>query len=268
MFKRSRKHSWVNIFLAGLVLAAGCAEQTIPSDEKGDFLTSFKQDFLSWPDRIIEDSKDTFLVQDNVIPLLLAGGASIAMHNTEADENLQENFENHQAIDGFPSETLNVIGGPGFHFAAAGLWYALSVNDNDPFNTERAWTMMTALAITGITTVVFKGIRDNDNPNGDRFAWPSGHTSSSFAAASVLDEFYGPKVGIPAYILASLVGYRMIDEGDHWASDFVFGATLGWIVGHSVARKHKNLEIAGFQILPYTAGGEQMTIGVSFVKLF
>jgi hypothetical protein len=268
MFKYSRRHRWFNIFCAGLIFAAGCAEQTNPNLEKPDLFAHFTQDLLNWPDRIIEDSKDPFLNTDNLIPLILAGGASIAMHNSDADKNFQENVENHQGIDGFPSETLNVIGGPGFHFAAAGLWYALSIDNNDQFNTERAWTMMTALAITGLTTVGLKAIRDNDNPNGDRFAWPSGHTSSSFAAAAVLDEFYGPKVGIPAYLLASLVGYRMIDEGDHWASDVVFGATLGWIVGHSVARKHKNLEVAGFQILPYTTVSRETTIGISFVKLF
>jgi membrane-associated phospholipid phosphatase len=27
----------------------------------------------------------------------------------------------------------------------------------------------------------------------------------------------------------------MMDEGDHWASDVLFGAVLGWVVGHTVA---------------------------------
>lgn len=268
MNKFGRNKCWLRVICAGVILAAGCVNQNTESLEKPSFLKSFKNDFYNWPDRIIEDSKDIFLNKKNLIPLLLAGGASIAMHNSHADKNLMENFENHQGIDGFPSETFNIIGSPGFHFAATGLWYALSVENQDHLNTERAWTMMTALAITGLTTVGLKVIRDNDTPNGDRYAWPSGHTSSSFAAASVLDEFYGPKVGIPAYILASLVGYRMADEGDHWASDVVFGATLGWVVGHSVAQKHKKLEIAGFQVLPYTTASDKTVVGISLVKLF
>jgi hypothetical protein len=38
----------------------------------------------------------------------------------------------------------------------------------------------------------------------------------------------------------------MMDSHDHWASDVLFGGTLGYIVGHTVAGKHKQLELAGF----------------------
>jgi len=226
-------------------------------------------DFADWPGRIIEDSKDTFLRKDNLIALLLAGGASIAMHQSDADKNTAEHFRKHRTLSNFKDESLNLIGNPGMHFAATGLWYAFSAENQDEFNKERAWTMMTALSVTGLTTVGLKAIRDNDTPNGKRWAWPSGHTASSFTVASVLDEFYGPEVGIPAYALASLVAYRMMDSGDHWASDVVFGATLGWVVGHTIAGKHKNLEIAGFTVLPYAGGyGNQTGFGVNLLKLF
>ncbi len=263
-----RNQYWLRFACVGLILAAGCANQTNNLSGTGNFFESFRSDFANWPDRIIKDSKDTFLRADNMTVLLLAGGASIAMHNSDADRNLNENFERHQAIDGFASETLKAIGGPGTHFAATGLWYAISANNQDEFNKQRAWTMMTALSVTGLTTVGLKAIRGNHTPNGKSWGWPSGHTSSSFTVASVLDEFYGPKVGIPAYLLASLVGYRMMDEGDHWASDVVFGAALGWVVGHSVAGKHKKLEIAGFEVLPYTANNDGLVMGVNLVRQF
>lgn len=275
----------------GLLLAVGCAdhvknqtpeEPALRSEEtsnganqteqlsKTGFLESAAGDFADWPERITEDSKDTFLRNDNFTALLLAGGASIAMHNSNADKNLAANFERYHVFHGFIDESLNVVGSPGTHFAATGLWYALSANNHDEFNKERAWTMMTALATTGLVTVGLKAIRNNDTPNGKRFAWPSGHTSSSFTVASVLDEFYGPKVGIPAYVLASLVSYRMMDTGDHWGSDIVFGVTLGWVVGHTIAGKHKKLEVAGFKVLPHMASTVNGTtaIGVSLVKQF
>ena len=260
----------LTVICAGLILIAGCAGQNQAPQprEESRFIKAAKADFADWPDRIIDDSKDTFLRKDNLTLLLLAGGASIAMHNTDADDNIAENLRNHRGIDGFASEALNTIGNPGTHFAATGLWYAISANNQDDFNQERAWTMMTALSITGITTVGLKGIRNNDSPNGRRWAWPSGHTSSSFCVASVLDEFYGHKVGIPAYALATLVAYRMMDEGDHWASDVVFGAALGWVVGHTVAGKHKDLEIAGFRVLPYVASTRGPAAGVTLIKRF
>jgi membrane-associated phospholipid phosphatase len=202
------------------------------------------------------------------IALLLAGAASIAMHNSSADKDIQNNVERHRQFGDSADKTFDMLGHPGIHFAATGLWYALSAENQDDFNKSRAFTMITALSINGLTTLGLKAIRDNENPNGNRWAWPSGHTSSSFTVASVLDEFYGPKVGIPAYALASLVAYRMVDTGDHWTSDVVFGATLGWIVGHTVAGKHKKLEIAGCRVEPYAGNARDPAVGVRLVKRF
>jgi len=263
-----RNGFWLGVVCAGLILVSGCESQTGNPSTKSLWFQSAKTDLAHWPGRIVEDSRDTFLRRGNLTALLLAGGASIAMHNTDVDDNLAGNFQRHRVFRGFTDESLNVIGCPGAHFAATSLWYALSAQNQDEFNKERAWTMMTALSITGLTTVGLKAIRDNDTPNGSRWAWPSGHTSSSFTVASVLDEFYGPKVGIPAYVTAGLVGYRMMDTGDHWASDVVFGATLGWVVGHTVAGKHKKLEIAGFRVLPYLANTNSSAMGISLVKQF
>lgn len=253
---------WLGVVCAGLILAAGCANQT------NHLLESVKVDIANRPSRIIEDSRGTFSRTDNITALLLAGTASVIMHNSEADENLAENTDRHRAFGEFADKGLYVVGNPWTHLSAAVLWYAVSADREDEFNRERALTMMTALSTTGLVTMGLKAIRDNDTPNGKSWAWPSGHTASSFTVASVLDEFYGPKVGVPAYILASLVGWRMMDAGDHWGSDVVFGATLGWVVGHTIAGKHKKLEIAGFEVLPYTAGNSGSAIGVNLVKRF
>lgn len=228
MHNPDRNGCWLRFFCVGLILIAGCANQSKTEHQgQNHFFESAKVDFVNWPSRIIEDSKETFLKTDNFYALLMAGGASIAMHQSNADKNLAEHFDRHRTFDGFADESLNIIGSPGTHFAATGLWYIISAENCDDFNKQRAWTMMTALSITGLTTVGLKAIRDDETPNGKNWAWPSGHTASSFTVASVLDEFYGPRVGIPAYILASLVGWRMMDTDDHWGSDVVFGATLG-----------------------------------------
>lgn len=225
-------------------------------------------DFANWPSRIIEDSKESFLRADNFTALLLAGGASVAMHSGGADKKLAENFDNHQVFHGFIDEGLNVIGHPWTQLGASALWYAVSAENQDEFNKERAEAMIAALSVTGVATMSLKAIRHNEAPNGKDWAWPSAHTASSFAVASMLDEFYGPKVGIPAYALASLVGFRMLDSGDHWSSDVVFGATLGWVVGHTFAAKHRQLEIAGFKVLPYAASSSGSVMGVNLVKRF
>jgi len=252
-----------------LTIVSGCAGQAEQKSARGNWVESAKTDFRKLPEDVIQGSRDTFLRTDNMTALLLAGGASIAMHQNSADKKIVNHFERYPVFHGFIDESINVIGCPGTHFAATGLWYAISAENNDDFNKERAWTMMTALSVTGFTTLALKAIRDNETPNGKLWGWPSGHTSSSFTVASVLDEFYGPRVGIPAYAAASLVAYRMMDTGDHWASDIVFGVTLGWVVGHTIAGKHKELEVAGFKVLPYFGNYKNdSTFGVNLVKRF
>jgi len=224
-----------------------------------------------WPKRIIEDSKESFLRPDNLAILLLAGGASVAMHSSGADKKVAENFDDNHIFHGFTDESLNVIGHPWTQFGASALWYAISKKNQDDFNKKHAEAMIAALSVTGVATMSLKAIRDNEAPNGKDWAWPSGHAASSFTVASMLDEFYGPNVGVPAYVFASLISYRMLDSGDHWTSDIVFGAALGWVVGHTFAAKHKEIEIAGFKVLPYTAytaANNGSVIGVNLVKRF
>jgi len=243
---------WIRLLCVVLLFAAGCATQTTntteqtaqvkveaapPQQESAEdikdqedtapkkhlWYEAAKEDLRKWPRRLKEDSKETFLRADNATALLLAGGASIIMHNTHADTNIERHFDKHAALHGFEDESLNILGHPATHFGATSLWYFLSAQNEDDVNRQRAWTMRTALSLTWVATMGLKLARNNETPNGKDYAWPSGHTSSSFTVASVLDEFYGPKVGIPAYVAASAVAYRMMDTGDHWASDVVFG---------------------------------------------
>ncbi len=267
MERYCRQGHWLNVICVFLFLAAGCSTQTQVSSKKDSLSAFTNRIFSDLPKNIIEDSKDTFSQSDNFIALLAAGAASIAM-NQGADNDIAESFDRHKVFGKFMDNTLNSVGSPGTHFAAAGLWYVLSAQNQDDFNQERAWAMIRALSVTGFTTAGLKAIRNNDTPDGKNWAWPSGHASSSFTVASVLDEFYGPEVGLPAYAVASLVSLRMLDQGDHWASDIVFGAVLGWVVGHTVGGSHKNAEIAGFKITPYTMSSHGPVMGVGLIKQF
>lgn len=296
MIKNRRNGFWLRALFASLIFITGCANsgptisekenttpvesgcppekvnsnQTVESKDDSNeplWLKAAKEDFAKWPRRLLDDSKATFTRTDNITALLLAGAASAVM-DREADKRVADYFDRHHKLHNFKDESLNVIGHPTTHFAAGALWYFLSAQNQDDFNRERAWTMRNALTITWLATTGLKLIRNNETPNGKDFAWPSGHTSSSFTVASVLDEFYGPKVGIPAYAVASLVAYRMIDTDDHWASDVVFGATLGWVIGHTVAGRHKELEVAGFQLVPTIPITEEPTFGIGLLKRF
>jgi membrane-associated phospholipid phosphatase len=74
-------------------------------------------------------------------------------------------------------------------------------------------------------------------------AFPSIHTASSFAAATVYTletQRRAPKavwfVAPVAYVIAAGPGLARLYDGQHWASDVLSGAFLGTFVGASVVR--------------------------------
>lgn len=68
--------------------------------------------------------------------------------------------------------------------------------------------------------IVVVGIRSEDA------SFPSGHTASSFAAATAVSTFY-PKAGPLAFALAALVGVSRVHLGHHFPSDVAIGSVIG-----------------------------------------
>lgn len=58
------------------------------------------------------------------------------------------------------------------------------------------------------------------------WSFPSGHSCSSFAAATAL-LLNNRKIGAPALILAILIAFSRVFLFVHWPSDILVGATLG-----------------------------------------
>lgn len=68
-------------------------------------------------------------------------------------------------------------------------------------------------------------------PGGSSF--PSGHTATSFACATVL-SFFVPRAAPAFYVLALAIGFSRIYVGVHWPLDVAGGAILGVAVGLAV----------------------------------
>jgi membrane-associated phospholipid phosphatase len=94
-------------------------------------------------------------------------------------------------------------------------------------------------------------------PNG---SFPSGHTSASFATATVIQHQWGWKAGLPAYVLASYVGLARLHR-NHYLSDVAFGAGLGIAAGLAVNRPSRRAAISPI-LAPGVAG---LTIDLRFV---
>lgn len=89
------------------------------------------------------------------------------------------------------------------------------------------------LLAQGLTTGMKISIR-RQRPEGGGFAFPSGHTTVSFASATVLQRHFGWRAGLPAYALASYVALSRVQMQRHFVSDVAFGAALGIAVGRTV----------------------------------
>lgn len=210
--------------------------------------------------------KTSYWKLENALLLTAAMGASITIRETGVDDAIRRRTHGQYEL-GHMDETIQVLGHPGTHFAAAGVLWLGSAIFKDEKQHEVAKALTEALAVNGASTLLLKVATNTRAPDGEDYAWPSGHTSSAFAAAAVLNECYGPLVGVPSLALAGLVGYQRIDSRVHDFSDVVFGAVLGYVIGTSIARDHKAElpELFGMKVIPY-ADPETGASGIALVK--
>ena len=83
-------------------------------------------------------------------------------------------------------------------------------------------------------------------------AFPSGHTSSAFAVATVVASEYEDTglVGPLAYGAATLCGLSRMNDNAHWLSDVIIGAALGHFTARAVMGMHGRPERRCFEIQP------------------
>ena len=102
-----------------------------------------------------------------------------------------------------------------------------------------------------------------ERPEGTGYAFPSGHAADSFAAATVLQRHFGAKAAIPTYILASYVAMSRLHENRHYLSDVIFGAGVGYMVGHTVTRHGKG-NFTEFAMYPMAV---PRGVGIAFTRI-
>ena len=221
------------------------------------------RDLKEAPGLLWHDTKKVYGNAGNLIFLLGAGGVSAALR-PEVDDDIDDHYERHHTFSGDWPDTIGVFGNPYLHFSLAGLWYLVGQQAQDIKTYEVGKRAVSALIINGVSIELLKLAACTKSANGEDWAWPSGHVSSSMAVATVLNHAYGPLVGIPMYGLTGLVAVERIDDREHSLSDVVFGAAMGWVIAETVMKEHRP-EIFGGQIVPY-ADAMNNNAGIAWVK--
>ena len=88
-------------------------------------------------------------------------------------------------------------------------------------------------------------------------SFPSGHSASAFATATVLQQHFGWKLGVPAYAFAGFVGASRMASSKHYLSDVLLGAGVGIAAGRTVTL-HMGRHQFSVGAAP-TRGGAMMT---------
>ena len=124
-----------------------------------------------------------------------------------------------------------------------------------------------ALVDAGIVTVVLKNVTRRAGPLGSgpggwfqqsgtptlkgNGSFPSGHTMSAFAVATVISRRYSNHRWVPwvAYGLAGTIGFSRMSTSAHFASDVFLGGALGYSIGR-LKTPHRKAWRASSESLP------------------
>ena len=129
----------------------------------------------------------------------------------------------------------NTIGGKEFQFGASLAAFTIGKFSGNDRVADVAGKVLRAQLMSQVLTHAIKVTAQRTRPDGsDARSFPSGHTSISFASATVLQRELGWKVGIPAYATATLVGTARIQDKKHFLSDVAMGAAIGILAGRTV----------------------------------
>ncbi len=124
--------------------------------------------------------------------------------------------QNEQAIE--RSGDVLMLALPGAAFASTFVW-----KDDQKAPIRVIETMV----VSASTTYLLKYTTNKTRPNGEPYAFPSGHTSNAFAGAGIIYKRYGWKAGIPSMLLASYTGWTRVHANKHDWWDVLGGAVVG-----------------------------------------
>ncbi|NPV46283.1 MAG: phosphatase PAP2 family protein [Armatimonadetes bacterium] len=144
----------------------------------------------------------------------------------------------------------NFIGGTWGHvLICAAVWQGREHISPD-FNRQAGRALLTNAVLTGsIKRLVGRRRPDNSTDT----SWPSGHTSSTVAALTVLEAHlgHGALKRLPLMAVGATVALSRIQHNRHWLSDTLAGAALGYACGRAACGKisDETLALTGGMVL-------------------
>jgi membrane-associated phospholipid phosphatase len=183
------------------------------------------------------------LISSTGVGVLLAlGGAAVLAKNFANDERISAALRT-SPFEG-AIEPGDVFGdGRTAGLGALGLYTAGRLAHSERLSSAGG-DLCESLLITWTSVWALKFLVDEDRPTGGDYSFPSGHTATAFATASVLASHFGPAAGVPAYTLAATTALARLEDRRHYLSDVLFGAAIGYVVGSEVTSRGRLAAVA------------------------
>lgn len=195
--------------------------------------------------------------------LLAAGFVGLTVAMFPLDENVARQIRQDSTFNGFTQKSavgFETISTPGAYVIGAGIYVFGRVARRQDI-ADFGWHGTEAVLVANGLTGFLKGtlgrarpfVSNDSNPRdfrlgggfgkSERQSFPSGHTSTAFAAAAAVTSEVRrlhpkavPYVATIMYGGATLVGLSRMYHNKHWASDVALGAAVGTFSGLKVVR--------------------------------
>jgi membrane-associated phospholipid phosphatase len=179
---------------------------------------------------VLHDYANLFTTRENAE--LAAGGVILSATTHFQDHKWSQELS--------PSVTPTALapgatyGNLAFQFPLAITWWIVGHAAGSDNSADAGRDLLRVQILSSSWAYALKYAVNRTRPNGDPRSFPSGHATAAFATATVLQEHYGWKLGLPMYAAAAYVAAERVTQQKHWPSDVVAGATLGTICGRTV----------------------------------
>jgi hypothetical protein len=182
------------------------------------------------------------------------GGVALAATGVTflIDDDIRNNFKNNHSrfLDNIADVGHN-YGNASYAIAFSGVIYLGGKVFGEEKYSTTGRMLLESLLYAGITTTILKSVigrsrpYTNDGPyqfNGfqlktETTSLPSGHVTVAFAMSSVLAErIDNVYASIFLYSLAASTVFQRIYDDQHWASDTILAAVIGYTIGKAVVK--------------------------------
>jgi membrane-associated phospholipid phosphatase len=250
------------------------ATNEIPVEFNKDYIKGYFTDFTN-----ILTSPARWDASDWLTATLVTG---VAVGLYENDEKIQRWIQDHKTTTMSEiGDNVTDLGHGKYTPVVIGGMYLYGYLADDGKARKTALLSVESFILTGVFVQTLKYSTRRHRPNtGDPYhtfdgpsrhsttansSFPSGHSSSAFAVATVIaSEYDNTAVQILAYGVATISALNRVMHNAHWSSDTAVGAAIGYFTGKAIVASHRGGKDGIVKVAPVIMEGGDPGIALVF----